>query len=95
MRQAVPNALNYFIIMLALLSCPVAILLLLYFYKPDIFTSMSQHSLDWLREKAIGWNHTPPVDKIDTHHHRVPPFYAKGKILISDKHLVPPQLTLY
>jgi hypothetical protein len=48
---------------------------------------MSEHGLDWLRDKAIGWSHTPPVNKIDTHHHCVPPFYAKGEILISAKHL--------
>ncbi|OOQ89684.1 putative 2-amino-3-carboxymuconate-6-semialdehyde decarboxylase [Penicillium brasilianum] len=39
---------------------------------------MSEHGLDWLQEKAIGWSHTPLVNKIDTHHHCVPPFYAKG-----------------
>ncbi|KAL2853406.1 hypothetical protein BJY01DRAFT_244027 [Aspergillus pseudoustus] len=39
---------------------------------------MTDHTLDWLGEKAIGWSHTPPVNKIDTHHHFVPPFYAKA-----------------
>ncbi|KAL3478867.1 hypothetical protein BJX99DRAFT_97228 [Aspergillus californicus] len=39
---------------------------------------MSEHTLDWLRGKAIGWSLTPPVNKIDTHHHCVPPFYAKA-----------------
>ncbi|KAJ5385296.1 hypothetical protein N7517_003207 [Penicillium concentricum] len=39
---------------------------------------MSEHTFDWLREKTIGWSHTPPVNKIDTHHHCVPPFYAKA-----------------
>ncbi|KAH8697706.1 putative 2-amino-3-carboxymuconate-6-semialdehyde decarboxylase [Talaromyces proteolyticus] len=39
---------------------------------------MSDHTLDWLAEKAIGWSHTPPINKIDTHHHIVPSFYAKA-----------------
>ncbi|KAJ5743725.1 hypothetical protein N7533_008595 [Penicillium manginii] len=39
---------------------------------------MGEHTLDWLREKAIGWSHTPPINKIDTHHHFVPDFYAKA-----------------
>ncbi|KAL4991850.1 hypothetical protein BDW68DRAFT_184731 [Aspergillus falconensis] len=39
---------------------------------------MSEHAFAWLRDKAIGWSHTPPVNKIDTHHHCVPPFYAKA-----------------
>ncbi|KAJ0421525.1 hypothetical protein BJY00DRAFT_300906 [Aspergillus carlsbadensis] len=39
---------------------------------------MSEHTFDWLREKTIGWSHTPPINKIDTHHHCVPPFYAKA-----------------
>lgn len=40
---------------------------------------MAEHALDWIRDKA-GWSHTPPVNKIDTHHHFVPPFYAQGFI---------------
>jgi hypothetical protein len=63
-----------------MISIPVTIILLLYIYKPATFYTMSEHSLDWLQEKAIGWSHNPPVNKIDTHHHCVPPFYAKGKI---------------
>ncbi|KAJ5952567.1 uncharacterized protein N7479_010980 [Penicillium vulpinum] len=39
---------------------------------------MSEHAFDWLRGDAIKWGHTPPVNKIDTHHHFVPPFYAKA-----------------
>lgn len=56
---------------------------------------MSEHALDWLREKAIGWSHTPPVNKIDTHHHCVPAFYAKGKLtpssIFSSAWLILPQ----
>lgn len=75
--------------MLTLISIPVGLLLFLYFYKPAIFSTMSEHTLDWLQEKAIGWSHRPPVNKIDTHHHCVPPFYAKGKFSMSAKLLVP------
>ncbi|KAE8317309.1 hypothetical protein BDV41DRAFT_561541 [Aspergillus transmontanensis] len=39
---------------------------------------MSEHTLDWVQDKAIGWSHTPPRNKIDTHHHCVPSFYAKA-----------------
>lgn len=74
----------FIITMMILVLASVAIISLLYLYKPTIFSEMSEHSLDWLRDKAIGWSHTPPVNKIDTHHHCVPSFYAKGKILISD-----------
>lgn len=74
--------------MLAFIPVLVAILLFLYLYKPSIFCTMSEHSLDWLRDKAIGWSHTPPVNKIDTHHHCVPPFYAKGEVLIIVKLLI-------
>ncbi|KAL2817917.1 hypothetical protein BDW59DRAFT_182012 [Aspergillus cavernicola] len=63
--------------MLPVIWAPVALFLALYFCKPSIYTTMSEHTLDWLREKAIGWSHMPPVDKIDTHHHFLPPFYAQ------------------
>lgn len=72
-----------------MVSIPVAIFLFLYIYKPAAFSTMSEHGLDWLQEKAIGWSHTPPVNKIDTHHHCVPPFYAKGKTSVSVKLFVP------
>ncbi|OBT65741.1 hypothetical protein VE03_03347 [Pseudogymnoascus sp. 23342-1-I1] len=39
---------------------------------------MADHAYDWLQAKAIGWIPSPPVDKIDTHHHFVPDFYAKA-----------------
>ncbi|KAF9893636.1 hypothetical protein FE257_010948 [Aspergillus nanangensis] len=39
---------------------------------------MVDHSLDWLQSKAIPWSHSPPINKIDTHHHFVPAFYAKA-----------------
>lgn len=80
--------------MLIFISIPVALLLFLYIYHPAIFSAMSEHSLDWLQEKAIGWSHTPPVNKIDTHHHCVPQFYAKGKISISAQFLDPHKITL-
>ncbi|OQE37182.1 hypothetical protein PENCOP_c010G00510 [Penicillium coprophilum] len=64
--------------MLAFILAPVAVLIVLYLCKPSIFCSMSEHTFDWLREKAIGWSHTPPVNKVDVHHHCVPPFYAKA-----------------
>ncbi|KAJ5414509.1 hypothetical protein N7509_001136 [Penicillium cosmopolitanum] len=56
---------------------------------------MAEHTLDWLREKATGWSHKPPVNKIDTHHHFVPDFYAKdscafcsapGACIVPDRH---------
>jgi hypothetical protein len=86
MRQIVLS--NFMFNMLALISILFAVVLFLYFYKPNI-TAMSEHGLDWLQDMAIGWSHTPPVNKIDTHHHCVPPFYAKGEILISAKLFVP------
>ncbi|KAL3444393.1 hypothetical protein BJX65DRAFT_319998 [Aspergillus insuetus] len=64
--------------MLALISVPVALLVVTYLCRPSLLTIMSEHTFDWLREKTIGWSHTPPVNKIDTHHHCVPPFYAKA-----------------
>jgi len=42
-------------------------------------SNMADHALDWLQDKAIGWIPSPPVNKIDTHHHFVTDFYAKGK----------------
>jgi hypothetical protein len=67
--------------MLALLSVPVALLLVIYLCRPSLFTTMSEHTFDWLREKTIGWSHSSLVNKIDTHHHCVPPFYAKGTLI--------------
>lgn len=76
------------VIMFTLVLAPIAILIFLYNCKPSIFTTMGEYSFDWLREKAIGWSHTPPVNKIDTHHHCVPPFYANGKIVITVRLIV-------
>lgn len=70
--------------MLAFISIICGVVVFLYFYRLNI-SAMSEHGFDWLREKTIGWSHTPPVNKIDTHHHCVPPFYAKGEILIKAK----------
>lgn len=66
--------------MLVLISIPVALIIFVYIHKLPIFSRMGEHGLDWLQDKAIGWSHKPPVNKIDTHHHIVPSFYAKGKI---------------
>ena len=71
------------ITMLASISVSVALILVAYLCKPRLFIPMIEHTLDWLREKSIGWSHTPPVNKIDTHHHCVPPFYAKGRLILS------------
>lgn len=76
------------VIMLTLVLATIAVLIFVYNYKPSIFTTMGEYGFDWLQEKAIGWSHTPPVNKIDTHHHCVPPFYAKGEIVISVRLLV-------
>lgn len=67
--------------MLSFISVPLGLPLLTSRCKSDLFNTMSEHTLDWLRERAMGWNHTPPVNKIDTHHHCVPPFYAQGKLI--------------
>jgi hypothetical protein len=64
------------ITMLTMLLSSVAILVLVYFSNVSHF-SMTERALDWLQDKAVGWSHSP-VNKIDTHHHCVPPFYAKG-----------------
>ncbi|GFF44909.1 2-amino-3-carboxymuconate-6-semialdehyde decarboxylase [Aspergillus udagawae] len=42
---------------------------------------MPDHLMDWLQDKALGWSHRPPANKVDTHHHFVPPFYRKGHSL--------------
>ncbi|PVH72453.1 putative 2-amino-3-carboxymuconate-6-semialdehyde decarboxylase [Cadophora sp. DSE1049] len=39
---------------------------------------MTDHVLDWLKDKAFGWVPSPDENKIDTHHHFVPEFYAKA-----------------
>jgi hypothetical protein len=44
-----------------------------------ILRNMADHVYDWLLDKSIGWIPAPPQNKIDTHHHFVPDFYAKGK----------------
>ncbi|CAG8218752.1 unnamed protein product [Penicillium salamii] len=64
--------------MLVLISIPVALIIFVYIHKLPIFSRMGEHGLDWLQDKAIGWSHKPPVNKIDTHHHIVPSFYAKA-----------------
>lgn len=68
-------------IMFSAETTPFVLLLLFYRYIRNLFDIMAEHALDWLREKAIGWSHTPPVNKIDTHHHFVPSFYAQGFIV--------------
>ncbi|KAJ5092618.1 2-amino-3-carboxymuconate-6-semialdehyde decarboxylase [Penicillium alfredii] len=42
------------------------------------FSNMSDRAMDWLQDKALGWIDAPPVNKVDTHHHFVPEFYAKA-----------------
>ena len=79
MQRRLPHIKNGTIIMLGVSLVSATLLVLLYFVNPDIFSVMSDHAVDWLAEKAIGWSHTPPVNKIDTHHHFVPSFYAQGK----------------
>lgn len=44
----------------------------------QLLSNMADHVYDWLQAKAMGWVPSPPVNKIDTHHHFVPDFYAKG-----------------
>lgn len=44
----------------------------------NLLSDISDRTMDWLQEKALGWVQAPPVNKIDTHHHFVPDFYAKG-----------------
>ncbi|RHZ50185.1 hypothetical protein CDV55_102112 [Aspergillus turcosus] len=39
---------------------------------------MTDHLMDWLQDKAFGWSHRPPINKVDTHHHFVPPIYRKA-----------------
>lgn len=56
----------------------VALSLVVYHYSPDLFSNMSDKAADWLQDKALGWFGPPPLNKIDTHHHYVPSFYAKG-----------------
>lgn len=66
--------------MLAILLSSVALLLLVHLNNTSHHSTMTERALDWLRDKAVGWSHSPPVNKIDTHHHCVPPFYAKGRL---------------
>lgn len=42
-------------------------------------SKMSDKALDWLQDKTLGWMDAPPTNKLDTHHHFVPPFYSKGE----------------
>jgi hypothetical protein len=44
---------------------------------------MVDHVYDWLQDKTLGWVKNIPQSKIDTHHHFVPDFYAKGMPAIS------------
>ncbi|KAH8129475.1 hypothetical protein ACSS6W_002125 [Trichoderma asperelloides] len=41
-------------------------------------TSLKDQAHDWVADKTFGWPGQPPVNKIDTHHHMVPSFYAKA-----------------
>lgn len=59
---------------------PPAVLIFVSYIRA-IFSAMSDRVTDWVLEKALGWPTRPPVNKIDTHHHYVPPFYAKGILL--------------
>lgn len=38
----------------------------------------SDHGQDWLLGKVLSWPDAPVVNKVDTHHHFVPDFYAKA-----------------
>lgn len=42
------------------------------------FANMVDHVTDFLLEKTLGWPSGVAVNKVDTHHHYVPSFYAKG-----------------
>lgn len=60
-------------------SIPILSLLAIVIYSyHNTFSIMSDHLVDWLQDKALGWSHHPPANKIDTHHHFVPPFYSKA-----------------
>lgn len=72
--------------MLTIFLSSVALLLLVYLINVN-HCNMTDRALDWLRDKAVGWSHSPPVNKIDTHHHCVPPFYAKGMLYYVLKNL--------
>ncbi|KAF5014539.1 hypothetical protein F66182_14434, partial [Fusarium sp. NRRL 66182] len=39
---------------------------------------MVDHVTDFLLEKTLGWPSGVAVNKVDTHHHYVPSFYAKA-----------------
>ncbi|KAI0144423.1 amidohydrolase 2 [Xylariaceae sp. FL1272] len=39
---------------------------------------LKDQAQDWLLDKALGWPEQPLVNKIDTHHHMVPAFYAEA-----------------
>lgn len=42
-----------------------------------------EDAMDWLQNPTIGFPDQASVDKIDTHHHFVPKFYAKGVAWLS------------
>jgi len=42
---------------------------------------MAGKAADWMQDHALQWIDAPPLNKVDTHHHYVPSFYAKGKFL--------------
>ncbi|KAI1324743.1 amidohydrolase 2 [Xylariaceae sp. FL0255] len=39
---------------------------------------LKDQAQDWLLDKTVGWPEQPTINKIDTHHHFVPPFYAEA-----------------
>lgn len=41
--------------------------------------TFSEKTVDWLSKDALPWPKNVPVNKVDTHHHWVPPQYAQGK----------------
>lgn len=73
-----PLVLITIVAMLALLLTTITLSLVIYFRNHIFRSAMSEKALAWLSDKASGWSRVPPTNKIDTHHHCVPSFYAKG-----------------
>ena len=48
----------------------------------SLLSSASAMASDMIQSQMFGWPEQPAVNKIDTHHHIVPDFYAKGSSLI-------------
>lgn len=65
--------------MLHLLSISLVLLFSVCIFGLESGREMAGKAADWLQDHALQWIDAPPLNKVDTHHHYVPSFCAKGK----------------